>query len=135
MPVASFEVAGDCVPGLVAAADLTGKQYTWVRLNEVGQVSAISADTQQPFGVLQNAPASGQAAQVMTDGITFLKAGGTIDASANANIGPTTDGSAVARVIGTDVTKYRAAVALSDAASGDIFAAQLITPALAVTGN
>jgi hypothetical protein len=135
MPVAAFEAVVVNLPGLVAAGDLTLKQYTWVRLTEVGQVNAITADTQQPFGVLQNAPAQGQAAQVAVDGVTFMKAGGTIDASANANIGPTTDGSAVARVIGTDVTKYRAAIALSDAASGDIFAAQLITPSLAVTGN
>lgn len=131
----SFEVPGKTITGLFAASDLSALQYTWVRLTEFNQVDAFSADTQQPIGVLQNAPTAGQPAQVMVDGVSLVKAGGAIDVSANANVGPSAGGAAVARVIGTDVTKYRAGMALSDAASGDIIPVLLVSPTLAVTGN
>ena len=131
----AFEVQGFRVPGLVAAADLSAKQYCWVKLTEINQVSAIAADTDQPFGVLQNAPTAGQAAEVMVTGVSYVVAGGTIDASANANVGPSATGTAVARVTGTDATRYRAGIALSDAASGDVIPVLLITPLFAVTAN
>lgn len=123
-----FETPGFQIPGLVAAEDLTAKQYCWVKLTEYNQVSAFDADTDKPIGVLQNAPDTGETAEVMFDGISFVYAGGSIDASSNPTVGPGAAGTAVARVPGTDTTKYTAGNALSDAASGDLIPVLLFTP-------
>jgi hypothetical protein len=59
---------------LVAGADLSTKQYNFVKLNGSGQAVAIAAITDIPVGVLQNAPTSGQEAEVLIVGGTKLVA-------------------------------------------------------------
>jgi hypothetical protein len=44
------------------------KQYTFVKLNSSGEAIAVAAATDVPIGVLQNAPTSGQEAEVLVVG-------------------------------------------------------------------
>lgn len=88
---------------VAAGADLSAKQYTFVKMSGTGVVSAAAA-TDVVIGVLQNTPTSGQAAEVAVSGITKLKASAAI--AAGALVGTTSTGLAVAVVAGTDTTKY-----------------------------
>lgn len=125
-----FEVPGHMLPGLVAGEDLTASQYTAVKLTESGTVSAMDAETDKPIGILQNAPDSGEAAEVMGFGpVTYWKAGDTIDVSSNPTVGSAADGEVVPYAPGTDTTKYIVGMALRDAAAGDIVAVMLVHPA------
>ena len=63
---------------LVAGADLSAKQYTFVKLDSSGQAVAAAAATDIPIGVLQNAPTSGQEAEVLVVGGTKIVAGAAI---------------------------------------------------------
>ena len=107
---------------LVAGADLSTKQYTFVKLDSSGQAVAAAAATDIPVGVLQNAPTSGQEAEVLIVGGTKLVAGAAI--AEGAQIGTTSAGKAAALVAGTDTTKYVAGTLLSEsAADGNIVTA------------
>ena len=89
---------------LVAAADLSTKQYTFVKLDANGAAVSASSATDIPIGVLQNAPISGQEAEVLIVGGTKIVAGAALNEG--AQIGTSTAGKAVALVAGTDTTKY-----------------------------
>jgi hypothetical protein len=107
---------------LVAGADLSAKQYTFVKVNSSGEAIAAAAATDIPVGVLQNAPTSGQEAEVLIVGGTKLVAGAAI--AEGAQIGTTSAGKAAALVAGTDTTKYVAGTLLSEsAADGNIVTA------------
>ena len=107
---------------LVAAADLLSKQYTFVKLDSSGQAVAASGATDIPIGVLQNAPTSGQEAEVLVVGGTKIVAGAAIGEGALIGTGST--GKAVALVAGTDTTKYVVGTLLTEsAADGNIVTA------------
>ena len=98
---------------LEAAADLSAHQYKFVKLDSNGRAAAIAADTDIPCGVLQNKPnALGVAAEIMATGISKVQ--GDADLARGAQVGPSADGQAAARVAGTDVTKYVAGQVLTD---------------------
>lgn len=59
----------------VAGADLTGHRFRFVKLVSDGTVVPIAAATDEPYGVLQNAPRDGEEAAVCIIGITKLEAG------------------------------------------------------------
>lgn len=104
---------------LVAGEDLSSKQYTFVKLNSSGQAIAVAAATDRPIGVLQNAPSSGQEAEVLVSGGTKLVASAAV--TEGAVIGTTSAGKAVALTVGTDTTKYILGTALIEvAADGQI---------------
>lgn len=88
----------------VAGADLSAKQYHFVKLDANGDVVACDGATDKPFGVLQNDPASGEEASICILGISKVVA----DAALNEgdSIGPSADGQADAKVEGTDSTEY-----------------------------
>jgi hypothetical protein len=88
---------------LVAGADLSAKQYNFVKLNSSGLAIACAAATDVPVGVLQNAPLSGQEAEVLIVGGTKIVAGASI--TLPANIGTDATGKAVALAT-SDTTKY-----------------------------
>lgn len=100
---------------LVAGADLSAKQYYFVKLNSSGQAILCAAATDVPIGVLQNAPTSGQEAEVLIVGGTKLVASAAI--SLPAQIGTASTGKAAALVAGTDTTKYVAGALISAAAA------------------
>jgi hypothetical protein len=107
----------------VAGADLSTKQYTFVKLNSSGQVIAVAADTDSPIGVLQNAPTSGQEASVTIVGGTKLVASASATLGTVLAIGTTAAGKGVNRPV-TDTTKYTLGVYLqAPGADGDIVAA------------
>ena len=107
---------------LVAAADLSTKQYTFVKLNSSGQAAAASGATDIPIGVLQNAPTAGQEAEVLVVGGTKIVASAAI--GEGALIGTSSAGKAAALVAGTDTTKYVAGTLLTESgADGDIVTA------------
>lgn len=88
-----------------AAADLSTKQFTFVKLNSSGQAAAVSGTTDDPIGVLQNDPsAAGRAAEIMVAGVSEVIAGGALTPG---NIVSTdASGRAVAVTPGTDTTRY-----------------------------
>lgn len=88
---------------LVAGADLSAAQYKFVKLNSSGQAVLCAAATDVPIGVLQNAPISGQEAEVLIVGGTKIVAGAAITLP-NA-IGTDSSGKAVALAT-SDTTKY-----------------------------
>jgi hypothetical protein len=105
-----------------AAADLSGKQYYFVKLASATTVDVCSAVTDIPIGVLQNKPTSGQAAEVVTIGQTKI--------SADANLGQgdliatSSDGQAQTFTAGTDTTAYCVGRVITDpAAAGEIHTA------------
>jgi len=70
------ENLGKCI-SRTAGADLSGSQYCFVKLDSSAQV-VLAGDGQDAIGVLQNDPASGEAATVMVgSGVTKVKAGGS----------------------------------------------------------
>ena len=106
---------------LVAGGDLSSSQYRFVKLNSSGQVIAVAAATDRPIGVLQNSPASGGVAEVLISGGTKLVLGGTV--TEGGIVSPSSTGTAVAIVAGTDTTKYICGTALTEGASAEIITA------------
>lgn len=107
----------------LAAADLSAHQYKFVKLDSSGEIAAISAITDQPYGVLQNTPTAGLPADVVVIGITKLQA----DSSAvepGSEIGTSADGQADVKVRGTDSGQFIVGMAIGDpGAAGDLFKA------------
>lgn len=103
----------------IAAADLSAKQYYFVKLDSSGNVDVCSGATDRPYGVLQNAPTSGQAAEVMLAGISKVSSDGTI--AVGALIGTSGDGQADSKTAGTDTTEYVVGqhIGTAAAAAGD----------------
>lgn len=76
----AFEQPGVVVT-LEAGADLSTKQYHFIKVTGAQTCNAITATTDKPVGVLQNKPAAvGRAATVNVDGITKMIAGGAVPA-------------------------------------------------------
>lgn len=68
----------DCITK-PAGADLSERQYRFVKLGSAGTVDVAGTST-RPTGILQNDPGSGKAASVAYSGRSFLKLGGSVDA-------------------------------------------------------
>lgn len=135
----SFQCVGTDV-SLLAAADLSAKQFYAVKVDSNGK-AAVAGAGEHAVGVVQNDPTSGQAATVRIGGVTKAKAGGSItagdrvaaDASGTfvaatlAKVNTSDGGAASDPVIASNVF----GVALEGASSGEIFAV-LITHSGAV---
>ena len=63
-----------CIGTLTAAADLSTKQYYFVKLASATTVAVCSGVTDKPIGVLQNAPGSGETAEVCFFGVSKVVA-------------------------------------------------------------
>ena len=100
----AFEAVQIKIPGLKAAADLSSKQYYLVELTAADTVNVCNGVTDRPIGVLQNAPKSGEPAEVCALGVTKINSDAAL--SVGAQIGTAADGQAAAYVPGTDTTKY-----------------------------
>lgn len=116
----AFEVPVLKVPGLVAAADLSTKQFYFVELTAAGTVNVCGAATDKAVGVLQNKPdAAGRVAEVMVIGITKVSSDAAL--SRHDLIGPSADGQADAKVPGTDTTEYvHGQVLIATGAAGEL---------------
>ena len=100
---------------LVAAADLTAKQFNAVKIDSNGQ-AALAVLGDAIAGVLLNNPAAGQSATIQLSGVTKGKAGGTI--AAGAAVTPNASGVFIAATTGNYIAGY----AKEAAVSGDTFA-------------
>lgn len=92
------------LPGVTASADLSAKQYYFVKLSGAKTVTVCAGTTDKPIGVLQNTPTSGQAADVLVCGVTKVSSDAAL--TAGNVIGTSADGQAAAYAAGTDTTKY-----------------------------
>lgn len=108
-----------------AGGNLSALQFYFVKYQASDDsVVAITADTDVPFGVLQNNPASGAAAEIMHNGISKVSADAAI--TRGAAIGTSADGQGTTRTIGTDTTKYVVGVALQTASGANSVVAAMI---------
>lgn len=82
----AIEHRGVMLPGLVAAADLSAKQYYGLRVTAAFGVDVSSGAGQACLGILQNKPTSGQPAEVMQSGISKAIAGAAVAAGAEVMV-------------------------------------------------
>jgi hypothetical protein len=113
----AYEAAQIKVGNFTASADLSAKQYHFVKMSGNNTVTVCAAITDIPIGVLQNTPTSGQAAEVCLFGITKVVADGTL--AAGNVLGTSADGQADAIAAGTDTTVYTMGIALNAASAGE----------------
>ena len=116
----SFEIPGRKITR-VAAADLSGKQYRMVKLDNTAKVAAFAADTDRPYGILQDKPTAGMEAEIMKNGVSKLYAGAGGIVMGDPVI-PDADGKGTVGAFGADVTKFVIGVALETVAAGGLFA-------------
>lgn len=110
----AIEQPGFKIGTLVAAASSTAYQYHGVYVDSSGKWALAQAG-QRHVGVLQNAPAANEAAEVVTFGVTKAVAGGIIAAGAAVSV------DASGHFITSTDADQIAGVALESAgASGDI---------------
>jgi hypothetical protein len=121
-----YELAQTCV-SLVAAADLSALQFTFVIVDGDGKAAANISAGGWAFGVLQNKPIAGETAQVAIAGVTKIVAGATI--TPDDKIMSTNAGKADVAVAAASPGNFARGQALEGGASGEI-----ITMALAPTG-
>lgn len=103
---------------LVAAADLSTKQYNVVKIDSNGQ-AAVAGAGEAGIGILVNNPVAGQSASVQIGGVAKAKAGGNI--TAGAAVAANASGVLVAATTGNYIVGF----AKEAAASGDTFAVVL----------
>ena len=104
---------------LTAAADLSAKQYHFVKLASATTVNVCTATTDRAIGILQNNPTSGQQAIVQIFGISKVVADGTI--AFNNVIGTSADSQADAIVPGTDTSVVTLGIAIQAASASETF--------------
>lgn len=100
----AYELSQPLKITLEAAADLSAKQYYFVKITSGGKADVCAAATDRPVGVLQNKPTAGNTAEIVVSGVTKVSS----DAGLTAGnlIGTSGDGQADAKTPGTDTTEY-----------------------------
>lgn len=102
-----------------AAADLSAKQYYFVKLDSAGKAVVCSGATNVPIGILQNTPSSGQSAEICSAGISKVNSDAAL--TIGNLIGTSADGQADAKTVGTDTTEYVVGIVLeASAAAGGL---------------
>ena len=106
---------------LVAAADLSAKQYHFVKLDSAGKAAVVAAITDIPIGVLQNAPLAGQEAEILISGGTKLVASEEITLPAFLS---TNNAGRADKIAITDTTQFVVGQALTaGGANGNVITA------------
>lgn len=111
------------IPMALAAADLSTKQYFFVKKNTTaGQFALCSTDGEIVSGVLQDDPAAaGRAACICALGLTKVEAGGTL--TAGDYVGTDANGKCVKKnhtSTGADVGDFLCGWVVEGAASGEL---------------
>lgn len=101
-----------------ASADLSAKQYRFVKISGDARCTVCAAGTDKPIGILQDAPVAEGSALVMQSGVSKVVAGEQL--TAGMLIGTDSDGAAVDVTAGTDTTAYIVGHCKVGAASGAI---------------
>lgn len=103
----AFEIPGQMLGVLEAAADLSEKQFYCVKIDSNGAI-ALAGAGEAAVGVLQNKPVAAEAAEVMVMGTTKAVAGAAI--SKGALVASDANGKLKAAVLGkTDTSDAGAA--------------------------
>jgi hypothetical protein len=113
----AYEAAQIKLGQLTASADLSAKQFHFVKLASATTVTVCNGVTDKPIGVLQNSPASGQAAEICIFGITKVVSDGTT--AAGDLIGTSSDAQA-AVYTASDTTKYICGQAIEAGAASEV---------------
>jgi hypothetical protein len=100
----AYEAVQPLKISLSAGADLSTKQYYFVKLDSNGDAVVCAAATDVPVGVLQNKPTSGQAAEIVVIGVSKVNSDAAL--TIGNLIGTSGDGQADAKTAGTDTTEY-----------------------------
>ena len=100
----AYEASQPLKISLEAGADLSAKQYYFVKLDSAGKAIVCAGTTDKPIGVLQNKPTSGQTAEITVLGVSKVSTDAAL--AIDDLIGTSADGQAAAYVNGTDTTKY-----------------------------
>jgi hypothetical protein len=79
---------------MIAGADLSAKQFTFVKMNTTNRTVVSAGNGDAAFGVLINDPKSGQAATVVTAGRVVVEVG-TNGLTAGNEVGVDANGEAV----------------------------------------
>jgi hypothetical protein len=101
------------IPGVVAGADLSTKQFTFAKVHTDGTIIGVSTGGVPVAGVIQDKPTSGQAVAVATLGLSKVKAGALV--AKGAIVTPDVNGKAVTAGTGD----FGAGIALTNAANAD----------------
>lgn len=120
-------LVGSDIGVLKATADLSAKQYTFVKADTANNDQVVQAtdEADNVLGVIQNTPAAGEAVQLRTIGITKLKLGGTV--TRGDRVGPSATGLGLS--LGATVGAA-AAIALQSGVINDIISVILIPAAM-----
>lgn len=116
------EQMGFDVGSMVAAADLSAKQYYCVKKNTTNnQVALCAVDGEVVTGVLQNKPGSGIAANVRMSGITKIECGETLAAGDLWGTDSSGKAKKVERTVtGADVGDYFGGEVIEGADAGEL---------------
>ena len=98
----------------IAGADLSAAQYKFLESNSSGTVTVTNSAGEYVLGVLQNNPASGNAATVAIFGISKVVLGGTV--AINDQISTDASGRAIAATTGHKIV----GIAIKGGAVGEI---------------
>jgi len=109
---------------LKAGADLSAKQYHFMKLDASGDAVVCSGATDKPVGVLQNNPTSGQAAEIVVAGLTKISSDAAL--AIGALIGTSADGQADAKTPGSDTTEYVVGTVLTTTGAAGVIGSALV---------
>ena len=129
----AYEIAASAVRiTLPAGADLSAKQYFFVKVNSSGEAILCAAATDKPIGVLQNSPISGGEASITVVGGTKVVTGAACDEG--TVVGTDSAGKAAPYTAGSDTTKYIVGSVILASGADEELATVLVNCASAARG-
>ena len=117
----AYESVGTDLGFFTAAADLSAKQYYFVKLASSTTVNVCAAVTDKPIGILQNKPESGEQAVVRVFGVSKVSADATL--AAGDVIGTSADGQAQPITLGSETTVHVCGQAIEAGSAGETLTA------------
>lgn len=117
----AYESVGTDLGFFTAAADLSAKQFYFVKLASSSTVNVCAAVTDKPIGILQNKPESGEQAVVRVFGVSKVSADATL--AAGDVIGTAADGQAQPISLGSETTVHVCGQAIEAGSAGEILTA------------
>jgi hypothetical protein len=117
----AYESVGTDLGFFTAAADLSSKQFYFVKLASSTTVNVCAAVTDKPIGILQNNPESGGQAVVRCFGVSKVSADATL--AAGDVIGTAADGQAQPISLGSETTVHVCGQAIEAGSAGETLTA------------
>ena len=114
----AYESPGIDIGTFMASADLSAKQYYFVKMSAENTVTVCAAVTDKPIGVLQNKPASGEQAIVRVFGVSKVSADATL--AAGDVVGTSADGQGQPVSAGSERSVFNCGQALTSGAAGTL---------------